>query len=81
MGTSPAIDLWTVGYGNDVPVAATLLLEVFIQRNFVADFFSREVEFYWHKQRHRVFVPPFGDLGVTYTVHLWLVGKRVVDFL
>ena len=24
--------------------------------------FSREVEFYWHKQRHRVFVPPFGGL-------------------
>jgi len=22
-----------------------------------------------------------GELGVTYTVHLWLVGKRVVDFL
>jgi len=22
--------------------------------------FSREVEFYWHKQRYRVFVPPFG---------------------
>jgi len=22
-----------------------------------------------------------GDLGVTYTVHLWLIGKRVVDFL
>jgi len=22
-----------------------------------------------------------GDLGVTYTVHLWLVGKRVVDYL
>jgi len=21
------------------------------------------------------------DLGVTYTIHLWLVGKRVVDFL
>ena len=27
------------------------------------------------------FVPPFGDLGVTYMVHLWLVGKRMVDFL
>jgi len=30
------------------------------------------------------FVPPFGEvrgLGATYTVHLWLVGKRVVDFL
>ena len=22
-----------------------------------------------------------GELGVTYTVRLWLVGKRVVDFL
>ena len=27
------------------------------------------------------FVLHFGDLGVTYTVHLWLDGKRVVDFL
>jgi len=24
---------------------------------------------------------PFGDLGVTHRVHLWLNGKRVVDFL
>jgi len=24
---------------------------------------------------------PLGELGVTYTVHPWLVGKRVVDFL
>ena len=24
---------------------------------------------------------PLGDFGVTYSVHLWLVGKRVVDFL
>ena len=28
-----------------------------------------------------MFVPPFEGLGVTYTVHLWLIGKRVVDFL
>ena len=27
------------------------------------------------------FEPPFGDIGVTYTVHLWLDGNRVVDFL
>jgi len=26
-------------------------------------------------------VPPFGEVGVTNTVHLWLVEKRVVDFL
>jgi len=24
---------------------------------------------------------PLGDLGVTYMLRLWLVGKRVVDFL
>ena len=47
--------------------ATTLPLEVFTQRNFVADFFSTEVEFYWHKQRYRVFVPPFG--GLTNNVH------------
>jgi len=27
------------------------------------------------------FEPPFGDLGVTHRVQLWLDGKRVVDFL
>ena len=39
-----------------------LPLEIFIQRNFVANLFSREVEIYWHKLRYRVFVPPFGGL-------------------
>ena len=28
-----------------------------------------------------VFEPPFGGLGTRYNVHLWLIGKRVVDFL
>jgi len=27
------------------------------------------------------FLSPFGGLGVTYDVHLRLIGKRVVDFL
>jgi len=42
----------------------TLLLQVFTQRNFDSRLLSTEVEFYWHKQRYRVFVPPFGGLGV-----------------
>jgi len=43
---------------------------------------SAEVEFYWQiKQQNRVLCHPLGDLGVTYTILLWLVGKRVVDFL
>jgi len=58
-----------------------MLLEVFT-RNFVADLFSTQVEFYWQKQPHRVLCHPLhGDFWVTYMVHLWLVGKRVVDFL
>ena len=28
-----------------------------------------------------LFEPPFGDLGVTYGLHLQFVGKRVADFL
>jgi len=43
MGTSPAFHLWTVRWGNDV--ATTLLLEVFTQRNFVADFFDKSWNF------------------------------------
>ena len=42
---------------------------------------STEVEFYWQKQQNRVLCNPLGDIGVTYTVHLWLVGKRVVNVL
>ena len=33
------------------------------------------------KCRNFHFEPPFGDLGVTYDVHLWLHGKCVFDFL
>ena len=43
--------------------------------------FSTEVRFYWQKHQNRVLCHPLGDLGVTYTVHLWLVGNHVVDFL
>ena len=43
MGTSPAIHLWTVRQRNDV--ATTLPLEVFTQRNFVADFYRENLNF------------------------------------
>ena len=33
------------------------------------------------KCKNSPFEPPSGDLGVTYMVHLWLVEKRVMDFL
>jgi len=33
------------------------------------------------KCKNSPFEPPFGDLGVTYRVHLWLNGKRIVNFL
>jgi len=40
-----------------------------------------EVEFYWQNSKNRVLCHPLGDLGVTYTVHLWLIRKHLVDFL
>ena len=58
-----------------------MLLDVFTQRNFVADFFRQKLNFTGKIIAKSRFVPPYGDLGVTYTVHLWLVRKRVVDFL
>ena len=75
---SHAIHIWTNEQMNDV--ATTLPLEVFTQRHFLA-YFSTEFEFYWQKQQNRVLCHPLGVLKVTYTVHLWLVGKRVIDFL
>ena len=70
------MDRWI---GNDV--ATTLPLEVFTQRNFVADFFPEKLNFTDTNSDIAFLCHPLGDLGVTYTVHLWLVGKRGVDFL
>jgi len=39
-----------------------LATEIFHTKKLCSRLFSREVEFYWHKQRYRVFVPPFGGL-------------------
>ena len=36
--------------------------ESFHTKKLCSRLLSREVEFYWHKQRYRVFVPPFGGL-------------------
>jgi len=78
METSPTIHLWNIRQGNGV--ATTFLLEVFTQRNLVADFFRQKLNFTDKTAKSR-FVPPCGELGVTYTVHLGLVGTRVVDLL
>ena len=45
----------------------------------MADFLT-DIEILLAKIATSHFVPPFGDIGVTYTLHLWLFGKRVVDF-
>jgi len=51
-----------------------------MQRNFVADFFKRNVIFVG-KWPFCVFERPLGSLGTTYDVHLRLIGKHVLDFL
>ena len=61
----------------------TLTMEVrsFHTKKHCSRLLSTEVEFHWQKQQNRVLCHSLGDLEVTYTVHLWLVGKRAVDFL
>jgi len=62
-------------------VATTLPLEVFTQRHFAADFFWLMSNFTGKNSKIAFLCHPLGELGATYTVHLWFVGKRVVDFL
>jgi len=58
----------------------TLLLTVFTQRNFVADFLQASAIL--HGKCHFVFLsPPLESLGATYDVHLRLIEKRVVEYL
>ena len=39
------------------------------------------VDFYSKKRKNRSLSHPFGHLGVTYTLRLWLVRKPLVDFI
>ena len=60
---------------------ATLPLEVFSQRNFVADFIQLKLTFI-PKKKSTLLEPPFGILrGNVRTSSIWLVGKPVYDFL
>jgi len=59
----------------------TLLLTVFTQRNFVADFLQAKCDFFTEIGRLALLRTPFGDLGATYDYYLRLIGKRVVNFL
>jgi len=45
------------------------------------EFYWQKQKFYWQKQENRVLCQSLGELGATHTVHLWLVRKRVIDFL
>ena len=59
--------------------------------NFAADSFhtkklcsrlsSSEVRFFTEIGSLAFLRPPMGDFGATYDDHLWLIGKRVLDFL
>jgi len=67
-------NIWNISHASLDMTDYPLIGGSFHTKKLCSKLFSREVEFYWHKQRYRVFVPPF-------EIHLWLVGKRVVDFL
>ena len=71
----------TVCARYDRPVnASQLLMKVFTQRNFVADFLREKPNFCTENGQFAFLRPPLG-LRATYAVHLRLIGKLVVDFL
>jgi len=47
-----------------------MMLEVFSQRNFVADFIRLKMTFIPKKTKKSLFEPPFLDFGVTHALHL-----------
>ena len=51
--------LWTVRYENGHTITVPLPLEIFTQRNFVADFIPLKLTFIPKKS---LFEPPFGEL-------------------
>ena len=53
----------------------------FTQRNFLAEFIQSKCDFNRHAAVSAFWNPPLRRLGTTYDVHLWLIGKRVADFL
>ena len=63
---------------SDIVLKSTVLSSSCVP-NFVEDFIRFNLNFI-HKN-DIFFEPPFGELGVTYALYLYLVGKRVVGVL
>ena len=71
-------NLYTAWYGNGS--ATTLLLDVFTQRNFVADFIRLNLNII-HKNDQFAFWATLWGVRSNYVLCLQLVEKRVVSFL
>jgi len=56
-----------------------MLLTVFTQRNFVADFLQAKSDFFYGNWLFCVFETPLGDLGTTYDDHLRLIGRLTIS--
>jgi len=53
----------------------------FSRKKLCSKLYSSKLEFYSQKRQICFLSHPLGESGVTYTLHLQLIGKRVVDFL
>ena len=56
-----------------------MLLKVFTQINFAADFLREKYTF--RRKMVNLRFEPLGGLGATYALHVRLMGKLVADFL
>jgi len=57
------------------------MLEVFTQRNYVAEFIRFKLIFIHKNDKFTFLSHALEALGITYALHLQLVRKHVVDFL
>jgi len=60
--------LWTVRWGNGY--TTIMLLDVFTQRNFVADIIRWKLNIIKKITKNQFLSHPLGDLGVTYALYL-----------
>ena len=54
---------------------------IFHTKKLCGRLYSIEVDFYSKNEKNRSSSHTLGHLGVTYSLHLWLVGKLNVDFI
>jgi len=69
------VEFWYIQHNN------VNLLVIFTKHTLSNVYTNRLYRYWWQKHRNGVFAPRLRHSGVTYALHLYLVGKYVIEFL